>query len=108
MPRANRARRGLIALVAISAMVLVACGKDNKKSSTKAAGGPAIAFVGALTGDSANLGINIRNGVKLAVESIEHPARFPLTSRARSKSVRVRASSRRAAARSLRGDRSRR
>src|SRR2546423_2811861 len=68
MPRANRARRGLIALVAISAMVLVACGKDNKKSSTKAAGGPAIAFVGALTGDSANLGINIRNGLKLAVE----------------------------------------
>ena len=68
MPRANRARRGLIALVAISAMVLVACGKDNKKSSTKAAGGPVIGFVGALTGDNANLGVNIRDGIKLALD----------------------------------------
>ena len=31
-------------------------------------GGTVIGFVGALTGDNANLGINIRDGIKLAVD----------------------------------------
>jgi branched-chain amino acid transport system substrate-binding protein len=55
-------------------MVLAACGGNDKKSSTDtttAGGGKttvAIAFVGPLTGPYANLGINVRDGMKVAVE----------------------------------------
>ncbi|MER3452410.1 MAG: branched chain amino acid ABC transporter substrate-binding protein, partial [Acidimicrobiia bacterium] len=49
------------------------CGGGEKKTSTATTGGAAtktvaLAFVGALTGDAANLGTLIRDGAKLAVE----------------------------------------
>ncbi|MGH9157543.1 MAG: branched-chain amino acid ABC transporter substrate-binding protein [Acidimicrobiales bacterium] len=54
------------------ALVLAACGSDD---NPEVAGGPddaattvTIAFMGPLTGDAANLGVNIREGIKLAVD----------------------------------------
>ena len=58
------------AVLAAATLVLAACGGGD--DDEPAAGGGTrtvtIAFMGALTGDNANLGINIRDGVKLAVE----------------------------------------
>ena len=77
MPRSPRAVWRLIALLSLVLMVAAACGDDDNEPS---AGGtttePAgktykIAFVGPLTGDAANLGINIRNGAKVAAEQAE-------------------------------------
>src|SRR4051794_37607253 len=73
MQRMKRLRSvRIIALAAAAALVIAACGSDNNNESstnTTAAGKTvALAFVGALTGDNANLGINIRNGAKLAVD----------------------------------------
>jgi branched-chain amino acid transport system substrate-binding protein len=66
----------LFAAVSALALVAMACGGgDDGGGDTSAGGGGGggaetvtIAFMGALTGDSANLGINIRDGVKLAVD----------------------------------------
>ena len=68
--------------VAAAALVLTACGgttggSGSTSSSSSAGGGSGcdgvkIGFFGALTGDAANLGKNIRNGVQLAVD--EHNA----------------------------------
>jgi branched-chain amino acid transport system substrate-binding protein len=74
MPRSPRARWRVIALLALLVVVAAACGSDKKKAATggttkPAAKAVAIAFVGALTGDNANLGINIRNGAKVAVDA---------------------------------------
>src|SRR6476659_390836 len=68
MPRTNRTWR-LLAFVIAAALVLAACGSSSKSSSS-GSGTKAyyIAYVGPLTGDSANLGINIRNGAKTAVQ----------------------------------------
>src|SRR4051794_3180675 len=60
----------VVVLVAAMAMIAAACGgSDNKSSSGSSGGGKTltIAFVGAKTGDNANLGINIRDGIKVAV-----------------------------------------
>jgi branched-chain amino acid transport system substrate-binding protein len=65
----------LVALLAAVAIVMAACG-DDKKDTASTTGGDtggaktkvAIAFVGPLTGDNANLGINIRDGMKVAVD----------------------------------------
>jgi branched-chain amino acid transport system substrate-binding protein len=59
-----------------ASMVLAACGDDKKESGSGAGDGTgagdkktvAIGFVGPLTGDNANLGINIRDGMKVAVQ----------------------------------------
>jgi len=67
--------RGL-ALLVTATLVLAACGDDDDDTgttdTTAAEGGDkkriGLAFVGPLTGDSANLGINTRNGIKVAVE----------------------------------------
>ena len=67
--------RGL-ALLLTASLVAAACGDDDDEETTggteTTAGGAAetvtIAFMGALTGDNANLGINIRDGIKLAIE----------------------------------------
>ena len=69
MPRTNRTWR-LLALVIAAALFLAACGSSSKKSSSGDSGTKdySIAYVGPLTGDSANLGINIRNGAKTAVQ----------------------------------------
>jgi branched-chain amino acid transport system substrate-binding protein len=77
MPRSPRAVWRLIALLSLVLLVAAACGDDDDEPS---AGGtttaPAeetytIAFVGPLTGANANLGINIRNGIKVAIEQAE-------------------------------------
>jgi branched-chain amino acid transport system substrate-binding protein len=62
-----------LAVLAVAAVLLSACGDDGGGDATGAGqpgGGAryAIAFVGPLTGDNANLGINIRNGARVAVE----------------------------------------
>src|SRR5207237_10161801 len=60
----------LTALAGVVALTAAACGGGGGKKSTTASstGGPKIGFFGALTGDNAQLGINIRNGVKLAID----------------------------------------
>ena len=61
---------GVALLVAL--VVLGACGDDEKTSSeggtTDGKKTIAIGMVGPLTGDNANLGVNIRDGVKVAVD----------------------------------------
>lgn len=71
--------RGLVAAAAASTLLLAACGGDDDSGSGggNASGGggggagcgKTIAFFGALTGSAANLGINIRDGAKLAVDT---------------------------------------
>ena len=68
--------RGLVAAAAASTLLLAACGGDDSNNNGGNAGGggsggacgKTLAFFGALTGDAANLGINIRDGAKLAVD----------------------------------------
>ncbi|MDQ6696773.1 MAG: branched-chain amino acid ABC transporter substrate-binding protein [Actinomycetota bacterium] len=74
MPRRNRTWR-LVALLIAAGLVVAACGSSSKKASTGGDNGAktgakeySLAYVGPLTGDSANLGINIRNGAKTAVQ----------------------------------------
>lgn len=63
-----------LSVLALAALTFSACGDDggDTKTGTGQTGGDsrtyAIAFVGPLTGDNANLGINIRNGAKVAVQ----------------------------------------
>jgi branched-chain amino acid transport system substrate-binding protein len=66
----NSVRLGIGILVSL--VVLGACGSDDKKSTE---GGSAdgkktiaIGMVGPLTGDNANLGVNIRDGIKVAID----------------------------------------
>ena len=72
MPRTQRRLLRSIALLAAAVVVLAACGSDKKDNNTSSGGGAAktvaLAFVGPLTGDNANLGINIRDGAKVAVD----------------------------------------
>jgi branched-chain amino acid transport system substrate-binding protein len=72
----------LTAILVGLVLAVTGCGGDDGSSGGEAsgtAGGPrcdlAIAFFGAQTGDAANLGINISNGVQLAVDqyNAEHP-----------------------------------
>lgn len=75
------ARKGLwrgAALVLVATLALAACGGGDKKESTSGTTGTtaagaakktiAFAFVGPLTGDYANLGINTRNGIRVALK----------------------------------------
>jgi branched-chain amino acid transport system substrate-binding protein len=61
-----------IALFTVAALAFAACGDDDETAGDNGAGGDRktvkIGFVGPLTGDAANLGINIRNGMKVAIE----------------------------------------
>lgn len=63
-----------LSVLAVAALTLSACGDDggDTQTGTGQTGGDnrtyAIAFVGPLTGDNANLGINIHNGAKVAVD----------------------------------------
>ena len=73
-------RKGLwrvIAIVMTATLVMAACGDDDDDvtaggTDTTGAGGDkkefTLAFVGPLTGPNANLGINIRDGMRVAVE----------------------------------------
>src|SRR5215210_1818256 len=78
MSRVKRTGWRVIALVAVFSLLLAACGDDDDNETTTGgasettapAGGGAtatIAFVGPLTGESANLGVNIRDGMKVAI-----------------------------------------
>ena len=71
MSRSTRSSWRVLAVVAALALVATACGKDDKKDSSSGTNDNAksysIAFVGPKTGDAANLGINILDGAKLAV-----------------------------------------
>ena len=73
MLRGRRSVGRLGIAVLVSLVVLGACGGNDKKN--KAEGGStngkktvALGFVGPLTGDSANLGVNIRDGAKVAID----------------------------------------
>ncbi len=64
--------RGLVLALAAS-LILTACGGDDDADETTGGGGQAgqsytLGFVGALTGDNAQLGINIRDGMRVAIE----------------------------------------
>lgn len=78
MSRVKRTGWRVIALLAVFSLLLAACGDDDEETTTgdttettsEAGGGGAtatIGFVGALTGSDANLGINIRDGIKVAI-----------------------------------------
>ena len=65
----------LLAVILGLTIVAAACGSDDNGNNETSGGGGgkcpdgmAIGFFGALTGDNANLGINIRNGAKLAID----------------------------------------
>src|SRR5438067_9958848 len=72
--RRSSARLGIAVLVSL--LALAACGGGGSSSKNKAAEGGstngkktvAIGLVGPLTGDNANLGVNIRDGAKVAIE----------------------------------------
>jgi branched-chain amino acid transport system substrate-binding protein len=70
MRRPKHGTRRILAVMAVAAVVLAACGSD-KKSSTSGTSGKttvAFAFVGPLTGANANLGLNSRDGAAVAVK----------------------------------------
>lgn len=63
----------VVALFAIAALATAACGDDDDNAGDNGSGSGQqqtvkLAFVGPLTGDAANLGINIRNGAKVAID----------------------------------------
>jgi branched-chain amino acid transport system substrate-binding protein len=73
MPRSRTGAWRLPAMFAAAVLVLTACGSDGGGNSSGAGGESgkktvAIGFVGPLTGDAANLGVNIRDGMKVAVD----------------------------------------
>jgi branched-chain amino acid transport system substrate-binding protein len=79
----NRSRfrlAGLVVVLLSVALGLAACGDDDDGGSgdTGDGGGAkttvTIAYVGPLTGDAANLGINIRDGAKTAIEEYNKKA----------------------------------
>ena len=73
--------RGLVAAAAASALVLSACGGNDNSSSgsggSSGGGSATIGFMGAQTGPNAQLGINISNGVELALQ--QHNAKSGVT-----------------------------
>jgi branched-chain amino acid transport system substrate-binding protein len=74
MSRMTRGGWRVIALLVLSSLVLAACGDDDDEETTTGGQGgqttqtATIGFVGALTGDNANLGINIRDGMRVAID----------------------------------------
>jgi branched-chain amino acid transport system substrate-binding protein len=75
--------RGLVAAAAASALLLSACGGGDDNGGSSGSGGSSgggsatIGFFGAQTGPNAQLGINISNGVELALE--QHNAKSGVT-----------------------------
>ncbi|MFN8077433.1 MAG: branched-chain amino acid ABC transporter substrate-binding protein [Kineosporiaceae bacterium] len=57
-----------VAILASVSMGVAACGDDDGSSASGSKCDLVIAFFGAQTGDAANLGINISNGAKLAID----------------------------------------
>ena len=78
----RNSRRALTAILVGLVLAVTGCGGDDGSSGGEAsgtAGGPrcdlAIAFFGAQTGDAANLGINISNGVQLYLGKVTRDLR---------------------------------
>jgi branched-chain amino acid transport system substrate-binding protein len=69
--KSRRQLARMAALLPVLALVLAACGGNDNSGGSSGGGGCAngvkIGFFGALTGDNAALGINIRNGEQLAL-----------------------------------------
>lgn len=73
MPRSTSRKWRLLALLAALTLIFAACGDDDDDGGEGGQGGGdkttiAIGFVGPLTGDNANLGINVRDGMRVAIE----------------------------------------
>jgi branched-chain amino acid transport system substrate-binding protein len=74
MLRQGRRHWRIVAIAALVLLAAAACGNNEEEKTTEGTSAGtqrktvALAFVGALTGDAANLGILIRNGAKVAVE----------------------------------------
>ncbi len=66
----SRRRWRIVAALAAASVLIAACGDDDDGGSADDGGKTtvAIGFVGPLTGDNANLGINVRDGMRVAVE----------------------------------------
>lgn len=58
----------VLAATGVAVMGLAACGSSGTSTSSASSGGLKIGFFGALTGPNAQLGINIDNGEKLAIQ----------------------------------------
>jgi branched-chain amino acid transport system substrate-binding protein len=69
--------------VAIGALALSACGSDDSSGDTGGGGGDGttfkIAYQGPLSGPNADLGINMENGVKLAVKDANESGDYDVT-----------------------------
>jgi branched-chain amino acid transport system substrate-binding protein len=71
--RSKRVFRSVVVLV-LASLVMAACGDDDDEPTAAGGGEQAttqtytIGFVGALSGDNANLGINIRDAMRVAIE----------------------------------------
>ncbi|MDQ1437864.1 MAG: branched-chain amino acid transport system substrate-binding protein [Acidimicrobiaceae bacterium] len=80
MTRSRFRLAGLLAVLLTLALGLAGCGKDSNNNSNSNAGDTGaktavnLAYVGPLTGEAANLGINIRNGAKTAIEEYNKKA----------------------------------
>jgi branched-chain amino acid transport system substrate-binding protein len=74
MPQRSTLRRAVV-LLAVGTTIIAACSSSSKSSSSAAAANSkcsgTIGFFGALTGSSAALGINERDGIKLAISQFE-------------------------------------
>lgn len=73
MKRSRFRLAGLVVVLLALALGLAGCGNDDDNGDNAGDNGGAktevtIAYVGPLTGDAANLGINIRDGAKTAIE----------------------------------------
>jgi branched-chain amino acid transport system substrate-binding protein len=76
------------AVLVVATMLMAACGKGGKTQSSKGSQGGqeaaagkktlSVAFVGAQTGDNANLGINISNGARLAIDEANAKGDLPV------------------------------
>ncbi len=74
----------LPSFIAVSGLIAAACGSSTTSSSsgsatTAAPASLSIGFFGALTGPNAQLGINIDDGVKLAVSQYNQNAKVKVT-----------------------------
>lgn len=67
MVTTKRVWRSLALIVGLG-LLAAACGSSSKTSTSSGAQEVVLAYVGPLTGSAGNLGINIRNGAKTAVE----------------------------------------